>query len=313
MTLSPPRAVRPPRARHPRHRGPAACRLRWRRGDPDVHDRPHARALRDGADRRTHVRREPAAADGRADPDRRTDRDRRADRGARRTSRPSRPRRTSRPRRRAPRPRRAAAAACTGSDDNRVFYAGVADAVAWDVYCPVLPTGWFVETGTFTASRGGKMEISYKGPGGRRIAIRRRRLLRRRVRLPSFRQRRRAQPPSAIARRVCWTSATAHGSSWTRQATSTGRPAARAWTARRWRPSRRRSHGSATSTGSRQPNADPRPRSRPDAGSPSAEPPSAEPPPAGRSSRRRAGLAERPTGFMHNGGRNSESPGRDPR
>ncbi len=64
------------------------------------------------------------------------------------------------------------AAACTGSDDNRVFYAGVADAVAWDVYCPVLPAGWFVETGTFSASRGGKMEISYKGPGGRRIAIR---------------------------------------------------------------------------------------------------------------------------------------------
>ena len=43
----------------------------------------------------------------------------------------------------------ASAAACTGSDDNRAFYEGVAGAVAWDVYCPVLPAGWFVDTGDF--------------------------------------------------------------------------------------------------------------------------------------------------------------------
>ncbi len=64
------------------------------------------------------------------------------------------------------------AAACTGSADNRAFYAGVADAVAWDVYCPVLPAGWFVETGDFWLSGGGRMQISYKGPGGQRIALR---------------------------------------------------------------------------------------------------------------------------------------------
>ncbi len=65
-----------------------------------------------------------------------------------------------------------AAAACTGSADNRAFYEGVADAVAWDVYCAVLPAGWFVETGSFRLSAGGRMEISYKGPAGQRLALR---------------------------------------------------------------------------------------------------------------------------------------------
>jgi hypothetical protein len=61
---------------------------------------------------------------------------------------------------------------CTGSDDNRAFYVGVADAVTWDVYCPVLPAGWFVDAGDFRLSGGGRMDIAYKGPGGRRIEIR---------------------------------------------------------------------------------------------------------------------------------------------
>ncbi len=64
------------------------------------------------------------------------------------------------------------AAACSGNDDNRAFYVGVAGAVAWDVYCPVLAAGWFVDTGSFRLSGGGRMEISYRGPGGQRIEIR---------------------------------------------------------------------------------------------------------------------------------------------
>lgn len=64
------------------------------------------------------------------------------------------------------------AAACTGNDENRAFFAGVAAAVAWDVYCPVLPGGWFVDTGSFRLAGGGRMEIDYKGPGGARLEIR---------------------------------------------------------------------------------------------------------------------------------------------
>jgi hypothetical protein len=64
------------------------------------------------------------------------------------------------------------AAACSGSDDNRAFYAGVAGSVSWDVYCPVLPAGWYVDKGDFRLSNGGKLAISYKGPAGQRIEIR---------------------------------------------------------------------------------------------------------------------------------------------
>jgi len=64
------------------------------------------------------------------------------------------------------------AAACSGNDGNRDFFAAVAQAVPWDVYCPVLPAGWFVDAGEFRLAGGGKMEIAYKGPGGQRIEVR---------------------------------------------------------------------------------------------------------------------------------------------
>ena len=64
------------------------------------------------------------------------------------------------------------AAACSGNDGNRDFFAAVARAVTWDVYCAVLPAGWFVDAGEFRLAGGGRMEIAYKGPGGRRIELR---------------------------------------------------------------------------------------------------------------------------------------------
>jgi hypothetical protein len=65
-----------------------------------------------------------------------------------------------------------AAAACAGSDDNREFFASIADVVSWPVYCPVLPSGWFVETGTYRLAGGGWLEIAYRGPGGARLEFR---------------------------------------------------------------------------------------------------------------------------------------------
>lgn len=64
------------------------------------------------------------------------------------------------------------AAACSGNDGNRDFFAAVAQAVTWDVYCAVLPAGWFVDAGEFRLAGGWKMEIAYKGPGGLRIEMR---------------------------------------------------------------------------------------------------------------------------------------------
>lgn len=63
------------------------------------------------------------------------------------------------------------AGACTGTDDNRLFYGKVAAAVDWPVYCPVLPAGWFVESGEYKSAGGGWMEIAYKGPGGARLEL----------------------------------------------------------------------------------------------------------------------------------------------
>lgn len=64
-----------------------------------------------------------------------------------------------------------AAGVCAGTDDNRLFFEKVATSVDWPVYCPVLPAGWFVDAGEYKSAGGGWMTISYKGPGGARLAL----------------------------------------------------------------------------------------------------------------------------------------------
>ncbi len=63
-------------------------------------------------------------------------------------------------------------AVCTGSDDNRAFFAAAAVVLAWDVYCAVLPSGWFVSSGQYRQANGGFLEIGYRGPGGRTLDLR---------------------------------------------------------------------------------------------------------------------------------------------
>ncbi len=75
-----------------------------------------------------------------------------------------------RPRRPRP-PATAPAGDCTGTDENRTFYGSVAAAVDWTVYCPVLPSGWFVETGQYRLAGGGRLAIAYRGPGGARFTL----------------------------------------------------------------------------------------------------------------------------------------------
>ncbi len=64
-----------------------------------------------------------------------------------------------------------AADACTGTPENQDFYAHVAAAVDWSVYCPALPRGWFVRTGRYGLAGGARLEISYRGPGGAEIDL----------------------------------------------------------------------------------------------------------------------------------------------
>lgn len=64
-----------------------------------------------------------------------------------------------------------AATDCTGTAENRTFYESVSVAVAWTVYCPVLPSGWYVEQGSYRLADGGRLVISYRGPGGAHITL----------------------------------------------------------------------------------------------------------------------------------------------
>lgn len=64
------------------------------------------------------------------------------------------------------------AQACSGSDENRDFYASMAAAVEWTVYCPVLPDEWFVRDGQYRLAGGGWLEITYDGPGDAGITLR---------------------------------------------------------------------------------------------------------------------------------------------
>ncbi len=61
--------------------------------------------------------------------------------------------------------------ACSGSDANRAFYANLARSVSWQVFCAVLPKGWFVSSGSYRLANGGKLLISYKGPGGATLSL----------------------------------------------------------------------------------------------------------------------------------------------
>jgi hypothetical protein len=63
------------------------------------------------------------------------------------------------------------AAACSGSDKNRSFFMDAAKALPWTVYCAVLPSGWFVDSGEYRRAGGGRLEITYRGPGGARLEL----------------------------------------------------------------------------------------------------------------------------------------------
>jgi hypothetical protein len=60
---------------------------------------------------------------------------------------------------------------CTGTDDNRTFYATAATNLDWPVYCPALPARWFVSTGSYSGGGGGRLVIDYKGPGGATLSV----------------------------------------------------------------------------------------------------------------------------------------------
>jgi hypothetical protein len=63
------------------------------------------------------------------------------------------------------------ATACSGTAENRDFFASIAAAVDWTVYCPVLADGWFVQDGQYRLADGGRLQIVYQGPDRARITL----------------------------------------------------------------------------------------------------------------------------------------------
>lgn len=69
----------------------------------------------------------------------------------------------------------AAAAACSGSAQTKDFFTAIAEAVAWHVYCAVLPSGWAVDRGsgnTYALANGGRMVIGYHTNAGDHLELR---------------------------------------------------------------------------------------------------------------------------------------------
>lgn len=65
----------------------------------------------------------------------------------------------------------AGADACTGSDDNRSFLEDAAGQLDWTVLCAVLPSRWSVVRGEYRLASGGRLVMSYKGPGGATLVL----------------------------------------------------------------------------------------------------------------------------------------------
>lgn len=60
---------------------------------------------------------------------------------------------------------------CRPEGDNPSFWPSLVGSVTWRVYCAVLPDGWFVASGSFRLANGGKLLITYRGPGGASLAL----------------------------------------------------------------------------------------------------------------------------------------------
>jgi hypothetical protein len=60
---------------------------------------------------------------------------------------------------------------CAGTADNKSFWGLSANAMRWDVYCPVLPSGWNVTVGQYDGSGVGKIHMTLTGPGGAAVSI----------------------------------------------------------------------------------------------------------------------------------------------
>lgn len=68
-------------------------------------------------------------------------------------------------------PTAAPGAACTGSADNKAFFAEAASKLPFGVYCAVLPYGWWLSEGSYTQPNGGYLYATYANGSGGMVTI----------------------------------------------------------------------------------------------------------------------------------------------
>jgi len=61
--------------------------------------------------------------------------------------------------------------ACASSSEHRAFFRQAAASMGWPVYCAVLSDGWFLEAGSYRLADGGRLEVTYRGPGAARLSL----------------------------------------------------------------------------------------------------------------------------------------------
>jgi len=62
-------------------------------------------------------------------------------------------------------------ATCTGSVSNQTFWAEAANVMKWDVYCAVLPAGWYTSEATYEGANGGTVHMILRVSGGQSVQL----------------------------------------------------------------------------------------------------------------------------------------------
>jgi hypothetical protein len=70
-----------------------------------------------------------------------------------------------------PTPTAAPASACSGTAANKAFWGQAAGALSWPIYCPILPSGWVVKSGSYEGSPPGYLNVALEGPGGATLEL----------------------------------------------------------------------------------------------------------------------------------------------
>jgi hypothetical protein len=63
------------------------------------------------------------------------------------------------------------AGACTGTADHQAFFADAAAKLPFDVYCAVLPAGWWLQSADYQQSNSGAVNVVYKNTPGATVSL----------------------------------------------------------------------------------------------------------------------------------------------